>query len=120
MTTTLSRLTTALSFAGLLLASGCVVHTGPAYGGQQTTFQVSNESAESICYVHISPTEDTSWGPDQLGPQETIPPGTTRDWELYVGAYDFQFLDCNRVTMMERRGVEVSASGLSVTYRVRE
>jgi hypothetical protein len=83
-------------------------------------FVVENRSAESICYVNISPTVDASWGADLLGSSETVPAGTDRGWTMPVGYYDFRFLDCNQQTMMERRNVAVGDTGVTVTFRVRE
>jgi len=63
------------------LAMGCIVGGG-AQGGSQdatlvvvgegarTAFEIDNRSAESICYGHVSPTSDSNWGPDRLGPSE--------------------------------------------------
>jgi hypothetical protein len=84
------------------------------------SFVIENQSAESICYVNISPSTDTQWGPDQLGEAETLSPGTDRGWTLPLGNYDFRFLDCNQQTMMERRGIALNQTGVTVTFRVRE
>jgi hypothetical protein len=109
-----------------LLATGCVVRQqqpavmAPQPQAANAAFVVENRSAESICYVNISATSDSAWGPDRLGSSETIPPGTDRGWTMPVGYYDFRFLDCNQQTMMERRSVGVGDTGVTVTFRVRE
>lgn len=115
-----SVLFTTAVFATLSVgATGCIIRTGSSTGAQ-TSFQVLNESAETICYVHISPSSDSQWGPDRLGPSETIAPGTSRSWGLPTGNYNFRMLDCDRQRLMERRGVGIGGSGVSVSFRVRE
>jgi hypothetical protein len=59
----------------LLIASGCPVYvqspgqptTGPVSTGAPATLIISNISAEDVHYIHMSPSTDTSWGPDLLG-----------------------------------------------------
>jgi hypothetical protein len=114
------------TLASALAWSGCAARQQPAavaaapQAAPSAAFVVENRSVESICYVNISPTVDGAWGPDQLGEAETLSPGTDRGWSLPVGTYDFRFLDCNQQTMMERRNVGLSETGVTVTFRVRE
>jgi hypothetical protein len=69
----------------LLIASGCPVYvpgpsTGPGPGpvptGSPATLIISNTSAEDVHYIHMSPSTDTSWGPDLLG-ADVLPIGAS-------------------------------------------
>ena len=56
---------------------------------------VDNQSAETICYVQISPTLSGYWGTDELGETEVIDPLDTRVFdELVTGRYDVIVRDC--------------------------
>lgn len=111
----------ALLFAALtaVTSSGCVVRTTTVQAGT-TQFVITNQSAENICYVNLSPTSSSDWGPDQLGPSEVINPGYQRSWSIPADYYDFRLQDCNHNTMMERRNVPISGTGVEITFRVRE
>lgn len=116
--------------AAATLAMGCIVPVAQGGsqdatrvvvgGGARAIFEIDNRSAESICYVHLSPTTDSNWGPDRLGSTEVIGSGVNRSWTLPVGNYDFQLQDCDHQRMMERRGIGIGSNGLVITYRVRE
>ena len=68
----------------LLIASGCPVYvqgpgpqtTGPVSTGAPATLIISNISAEDVHYIHMSPSTDTSWGPDLLG-ADVLPIGAS-------------------------------------------
>ena len=114
---------------GLFASVGCgssmgSVETMPAGGGAATggsaAFAITNESSDTICYVYISPSDQSSWGPDQLSENETIQPGTARTWQLGSGNYDLRLEDCGRGRLLERRSVAIAGSGIQLTYRVRE
>ncbi|MGD1996701.1 MAG: hypothetical protein PVH62_08005, partial [Anaerolineae bacterium] len=71
--------------------------TGGADPGPSTASVVlSNSSGQTICYVNISPSANTTWGDDQLGPTETIPVGGTRTFNVSPGTYDLRALDCDQ------------------------
>ena len=89
--------------------------TGP---GGNSAFVIRNQSQLTICYVNISPSSDSNWGPDRLGPSEVISPGVERGWEFPAGSYDFQLLDCNRNELMRRQHVAFPPrDGLVLTFR---
>lgn len=95
-----------------------VVHSGSS---GDSSFIVKNVSAVSVCYVNISPTAASNWGPDRLGSTETIPPDNERGWRFPSGYYDFRLQDCNRRTIMERRQLAFPANdGLVLTFRAPE
>lgn len=87
-----------LNVAGELAATEAIM-----VGGEPTimTLELANESFDEICFVRISLSEAQSWGPDELGPTETIPPGALRIFELPGGIYDFQVFDCNADLIIE-------------------
>jgi len=98
---------------------GCVVDAGTLPAGN-TAFVITNQSGENVCFVNLSPTSSANWGPDQLGPSEVIQSGYQRSWTIPADYYDFRLQDCNRQTMMERRNVPISGTGVEITFRTRE
>jgi serine/threonine protein kinase len=74
---------------------------------------VANNSGEAICYLQLSPSEAQNWGPDELGPQETIQPGQAQGFEIASGVYDVRILNCNFEELAEQYGIEV---GDNTTY----
>jgi hypothetical protein len=92
-------------------------HGGVVSQGGGSHFAIDNQSAATICYVQVSETVNNNWGPDRLDSTETIPPGASRYWTIDPGNWDFRFLDCNRNTLMERRGVGIDGGGMLVTFR---
>jgi hypothetical protein len=103
--------------SGPTQAPAGATHGGVVVQGGNTHFAIDNQSSVNVCYVQVSQTTNNNWGPDRLGSSETIPPGTSRYWTIDPGQWDFRFLDCNRRTLMERRGVGVDGSGIVVTFR---
>lgn len=90
----------------------------PGMGPGRAAFIIRNESSVPICYVNISMSADSNWGPDRLGATETIQPGIERAWTMNAGQYDYRLLDCDRRTMMQRMNTAVPAGdGLIVTFR---
>ncbi len=43
--------------------------------GSPATLVVVNNSPFTVYYLHVSPSGETTWGPDQMRPSATIPPG---------------------------------------------
>ena len=120
-----------LSFVALMSSSGCFAPAaapvnnggngggnGYVSGGGRSAFVIKNQSAVTICYVNISPTQSSNWGPDRLGSRETIQPGQERGWSFDSGYYDFRLQDCNHRTIMERRSMAFEGrDGLVLTFR---
>ncbi len=64
--------------------------------GSSGDFYVTNASSAVICYFFMAPHTDTEWGPDQLGDQGVIQPGTTFTINgVPYDNYDAQALDCD-------------------------
>jgi hypothetical protein len=59
--------------------------TGPAAQG---TIVVKNASSLEIVVVNITACSDPTWGPDRLGPTETIAPGAQRSFTAAPGCQD--------------------------------
>lgn len=77
---------------------------------QQATFTLVNEAQMPVCFVFISPTTDTSWGSDQLGEQEIINNGASRDFVLPVDIYDVLLLDCDGNDLLESREIDLTGN----------
>ncbi|MBK8170271.1 MAG: hypothetical protein IPK60_07975 [Sandaracinaceae bacterium] len=109
--------------------SGCVVRSGPANatpvsgpvqtsgGSGSSAIVVANQSSNTICYIHISPSSDSNWGPDRLGATETVGPGASRGWSVDPGNWDIQLQDCQHNELLEQRDVTVAGAGIQLTYQ---
>jgi hypothetical protein len=89
--------------------------TAPPEGS--ALLRVENQGAVPICYVYISPSTETTWGEDWLGPTETILVGASRDFFVTPGImYDLLLRDCSRVDLADTRSIFVSDFGYTYTY----
>lgn len=79
------------------------------------TLEIINDGDAPICYLQISLTTATEWGPDWLGEEEVISAGTSRSFELTPDTYDIRALDCDQETIKEEYGIEMTGS---VTWSV--
>lgn len=119
----------ALVLVGAVALSGCIVRSGPANaspvsgpvqtsgGTGSSAVVVANQSSQTICYVNISPSSDSNWGPDRLGSTETIAPGASRGWSVDPGNWDMRLQDCNHNVLQEERNVAVAGAGIQLTYQ---
>lgn len=82
----------------------------PPEPGGGATLVMNNTSGQTICYVNISLTKDTTWGEDRLGPTETIPPSGSRTFEISPDTYDLRALDCDRNEIDTQRDVNMSGT----------
>ena len=78
----------------------------------QTLVQLTltNRSDWKVCYVYISPPEDTSWGDDWLGTEETIGLDEDRIFQIQSGIYDVRAENCDYIGLEEQYGFDVSGS----------
>ncbi|HEC24278.1 MAG TPA: hypothetical protein ENI95_15325 [Chloroflexi bacterium] len=86
----------------------------PAPAG--ATMIIENASAQTVCYVYVSPTSSDTWGDDQLGPDTVIGSGerfTLTD--IPPGTYDLRATDCDGNNLDLRFGVVIDASGFTWT-----
>ncbi len=78
-------------------------------GGEgNALFRVTNQTAQEICYLYISTTEE--WGNDRLGEVESILPGNKRVFFLPPALVHARVLDCEMNVIAEIRGVNLSNS----------
>lgn len=71
---------------------------------------LNNQSGQTICYVRISPTTDTTWGEDWLGSGE-IPDGDSYVFsDISPGAYDLLAEDCNNNEVDVQWDVDISGT----------
>ena len=64
-------------------------------GRQPASITLDNQSADTLCYVQISPTLSGYWGGDELGATEVIDPFASRLFDdLVDGRYDIIVRDC--------------------------
>ena len=100
---------------GLLLLGVLACGTVTTTGGNGAV-QVVNNSSATICYVYISPSTSTEWGEDQLGAENTIPPGSSFTVQnIPPGTYDFRADDCSNTQIDVEQGITVNA-GQTVTW----
>lgn len=102
------------------LASGCIMTDGSSTtggsGGNGPPLVVRNNSSTKICYIQVSSAAESTWGPDQLGANETLDPGGTKGWNLSApGDWDVRLLDCQQNSLVERR-ISVGAGGAEFVY----
>jgi len=71
------------------------------------TLTLINRFDQDVCYVHISPSEEDTWGDDWLSETETIAPEASRAFELTPGTYDLLAEDCDYNTLAEEYGVDI-------------
>lgn len=73
--------------------------TAPATPGGGSTGEllellVTNESTEQICYLYITETDATDWGPDQLGSDVVVVGDDYTITDIPPGSYDVKTEDC--------------------------
>lgn len=71
---------------------------------------VSNSSDMKICYLYVSPTTASEWGPDALGDSGTIDPGQSFSLAVSPGIYDVLMQDCNGNELASLRERDLSSS----------
>ncbi|HEX6590181.1 MAG TPA: hypothetical protein VF039_14340 [Longimicrobiales bacterium] len=81
-----------LALGAALAVTGCDDIVG---AGGDATLIVENKATVSASHIYISDCGNETWGDDWLGPNETIPPGGDRAFEVDAGCYDLRarFLD---------------------------
>jgi len=89
--------------------------TGPGEGGP-ITLTVANELSVPVCYLFVSPSTSTEWGPDWLGATEVIQPGASRGFAVPAGVlYDFRADDCDHNMLQDEYQILISDLGFSWT-----
>jgi hypothetical protein len=102
------RIALFIAVAALLLAALACGGGGGGGGTSGPSVTLVNNSGQTVCYVYISPTSETTWGQDQLGSTETISSGSSRTFNVSAGAYDLRAEDCNHNALDEERNVNIT------------
>jgi hypothetical protein len=77
---------------------------------------IENTGNITVCYVFISLTTDTEWGPDQLGESDVIPSGSQFTiTDIPPGSYDLRATDCEGNDLALEYGVTFDATGYTWT-----
>ena len=88
-------------------ASWSIGNNRPSGSGRNATLTLINNSGQTVCYVYISPTTDTTWGYDWLDSTETVSNGSRRVFQVESGIYDLRADDCSNNAIRENWGVEI-------------
>jgi hypothetical protein len=77
---------------------------------------IENTGNQTVCYVYLSLTTDTEWGPDQLGESDVIPSGSQYTiTDIPPNTYDLRATDCDGNDLALEYGVAFDASGYTWT-----
>jgi hypothetical protein len=95
---------------GVTVGSSGQVWTLSGTSSGQASLEMINQGSETICYVQISLSTETEWGPDWLGESETIGSGSSRVFELLPNTYDIRALDCDQEAIKEEYQVSISGN----------
>ncbi len=98
---------------------GVVIATDAIYvGGNRhpVVLTLVNRSEIPICFVHLAPNEAANWGPDELGPEEIIRPGASRDFTLASSTWDMSVYDCDAVLLDQVFGMDLSVDTVLPFY----
>jgi hypothetical protein len=115
-----SEIETIVETYGLDLTSDLTYSVSGGQVGPRTegpiTVTVVNQWDVPICYVFISPSTSTEWGPDWLGATEVIMPGASRGFAVPAGQnYDFRADDCDHSVLLDQYQTLVTDSGFTWT-----
>jgi len=66
-----------------------------------SSLTVINNSSQTLCYLFVSPITFDTWGPDQLGTQEVVPPGQRVTLSMPSGRWDFRGETCDQQSYWE-------------------
>lgn len=113
-----------LTALGVMLSLGCVgAGSAPAQGQGQyavatsaptghgpATLLIANNSNEAIYYIHMSPSSQSTWGPDLLGEQVLQRGQSFTLSNIGPGQWDLRIVDRSQ-NYMEWRGAYLEAGG---------
>jgi S1-C subfamily serine protease len=83
----------------------------PAPSSGDAMVTLVNETSRAVCYVYMTPSTSTTWGPDAMGGTGIIPTGTSRDFQVASDTYDLLAQACDGSLIAQAYDVQVSASG---------
>jgi hypothetical protein len=108
-----------LTMASALVVLGCGGSSGggqaaatmrPPTGVGPATLQLVNASNEAIYYIHMSPTAQSTWGPDLLGSQVLQRGQSFTISNITPGQWDLRVIDASQ-NYKEWRGEYLEAGG---------
>lgn len=76
------------------------------------TVDFVNTTADTICFLRISPSTSNGWGPDELDATQTLGAGDTASVLLPIGQYDALAQDCDLNIQFEQFGIDVTGPGV--------
>lgn len=81
----------------LVLGAGAACSDSNEPGSEDATFRLVNNSGTTVDAVYFSNCDNPSWGDDRLGATETVATGTTRNFAITNGCWDFRvdYLDAS-------------------------
>ena len=76
------------------------------------TVRLVNQGSVPVCFVYMSPSTQSTWGPNWLGASDTIQPGASRDFSVPAGQpYDLRADDCSHNTLSTLFGINITTGG---------
>ena len=88
----------------------------PSGSDAAASLEVINNSSYSVCYLYVSPTEDTEWGDDQLGSDIVATGSTFTLRNIPPGIYDLRADDCEGNTLREEYGITLRSGTYPWTF----
>ncbi|MBN1771096.1 MAG: hypothetical protein JXB32_07545 [Deltaproteobacteria bacterium] len=80
------------------------------------SFIVVNNSTEEVAYLHLSPQNSESWGPDVLGTENTIEPGQSHTLRVAPGVYDLMLENFDHEEIGREMGVAIVEDSQWILY----
>ena len=75
------------------------------------TVRLQNVGSVPVCSVNMSPSTQSTWGPNWLGSSETIQPGASREFSVPAGEnYDLRADDCGGNTLAEVYRISITST----------
>lgn len=90
----------------LLLLVFLVLPGQAALAQSDGTLTLENNTGQTICEFYISSSTDSDWGQNQLDGDQ-LAPGQEATWNLDVGLYDLQTVDCSGNILDETYGFDI-------------
>ncbi|NMC69499.1 MAG: hypothetical protein GYA57_05445 [Myxococcales bacterium] len=97
-------------------AAGCPTPPVEPAADGLVSLTVVNNSTEEIAYLHVSPQNSESWGPDVLGTENTIEPGQAFTLRVAPGVYDLMVENFDHVEIGRDMGVSILEDSQWVLY----
>ncbi|MCP4406582.1 MAG: tetratricopeptide repeat protein, partial [Gammaproteobacteria bacterium] len=91
-----------------LLAIAFPLYAAPLTQTDIAILNLTNDSEETICFVHISLVTADSWGDDWLSEDETIEPDQARNFTIKPDIYDVLLLDCDGEMLLNEPNLSIT------------